>query len=275
VRIVPADSNYFYVPRYRPEVVYVTRYIGTPFIIFGPAYAYGAWFDRDWDWRRRRICHTDRRHWRNGRPIFHPRFDTVHADRDWKPDRGRFKPPERPQMPPRLVQAKVPSPPPSVKPGMRQDGQPRPTVSRPGDKPDVDRENRRDDNRREQVKPEDKPNNPNDPRQFPTVRRGDYHRDDRPALGRPDATPQPNVEQPRHREQPASVEPTKRIETRQEPRQTERPRQEQRQEPRQEQQRVVEQPKPQPQAQPQPQQQQRQAPSKRTDEELLQRGPRR
>jgi hypothetical protein len=140
VRIVPAQQDYFYVPRYDPEIIYVTRYVaGTaPFLLFGPRYIYGAWFDKDWDWRRRRIYYGNRDYWRNGRPVFHPQFDRVYVDRNrhWQPDRVRFKPPEQPSLPPRLVQSKIPSPPPEVKAGTRRDTHPpqAPTVRRgPGD----------------------------------------------------------------------------------------------------------------------------------------------
>jgi len=140
VRIVPAQQDYVYVPRYDPEIIYVTRYVaGTaPFLIFGPRYIYGAWFDKDWDWRRRRIYYCNRDYWRNGKPVFHPQFDRVTVDRNrhWQPDRVRFKPPEKPAPPPRLVQSKIPSPPPEVKAGNRRDTHPpqAPVVRRgPGD----------------------------------------------------------------------------------------------------------------------------------------------
>ena len=277
VRIVPAESDYFYVPRYEPSVVYVTRYIGTPFIIFGPAYAYGAWFDRDWDWRRRRICYTDRRHWHHGRPVFYPRFDDVHPDRDWQPDRRRFKPPETPRMPPRWEQTKIPSPPPNIKPGTRLDDrprtdgrdQPRPTVLRPGDKPDAARDirrdgDRRDNDRREPVKPADGSTSPKDSSgKSPTVRQ-DYNRGDRPGDGRPVTQPQsdgqpkrvesPKVEQPRRLEQPTKVEQPRQEQPKQEPRRIEQPQQQQQQQ----------------------QPQQRQAPGKRIDDDQQNdRGPRR
>jgi hypothetical protein len=142
VRIVPAQQDYVYVPRYDPEVIYVTRYVaGTaPFLFFGPRYVYGAWFDKDWDWGRRRIYYCNRDYWRNGRPVFHPQFDRVHVDRNrhWQPDRVRFKPPEKPALPPRFVQTKIPSPPPEVKAGTPRNTHPpqanQPIVRRgPGD----------------------------------------------------------------------------------------------------------------------------------------------
>ncbi len=138
VRIVPAQQDYFNVPRYNPQVIYVTRYVAgsAPFIFFGPRYIYGSWFDKDWDWRRRRIYYCDRDHWRNGRPVFHPQFDRVYVDRNrqWEPDHRRFKPPEKPQVPPHLTRTKVPSPPPDFKPGVRRDNHP--PQSRPDDRRD-------------------------------------------------------------------------------------------------------------------------------------------
>jgi hypothetical protein len=128
VRIVPAQQEHFYVPQYDPNVIYVNRYVaGTaPFLLFGPRYVYGAWFDKDWDWRRKRIYYCDRDYWRNGKPVFQPRFDNVRVDRNrrWQPDRVRFKPPEKPAAPARLTTTPVPSPPEQIKPGVRREDHP-------------------------------------------------------------------------------------------------------------------------------------------------------
>lgn len=196
VRIVPAQQDYFYVPRYDPQVIYVTRYVAgyTPFIFFGPRYIYGSWFDKDWDWRRRRIYYCDRDHWRNGRPVFHPQFDRIYVDRNrhWEPDRRRFKPPEKPQMPPRVTRTKVPSPPQDFKPGVRRDSHP------PQARPDDIRK--------------------------PVIRRGAG--DDKPNVT-PTTKAPPNApirrgEQPEPRkvEPPKRVEPSKRVE---QPKQVEQP----------------------------------------------------
>src|SRR5690606_22056046 len=98
----------------------------SPFLYFGPRYSYGPWFDKDWDWRRRRIYYCDRDYWRNGKPVFHPQFDRVHVDRNrhWQPDRRRFKPPEQPTLPPRAMQTRIPAPPPELKPGTRRASHP-------------------------------------------------------------------------------------------------------------------------------------------------------
>jgi hypothetical protein len=142
VRIVPAQQEHFYVPQYDPNVIYVNRYVaGTaPFLLFGPRYVYGAWFDKDWDWRRKRIYYCDRDYWRNGKPVFQPRFDNVRVDRNrrWQPDRVRFKPPEKPSMPATLSTTRVPPPPDQVKPGVRRQDHPpsTPNVMRgPGQTP--------------------------------------------------------------------------------------------------------------------------------------------
>jgi hypothetical protein len=62
IRIVPARSQVIYVPRYDPEILYVTRtrtYLAEPFIIFGLGYSIGAWLNHDCDWRHHtvRIVH--------------------------------------------------------------------------------------------------------------------------------------------------------------------------------------------------------------------------
>ena len=113
VRIVPTQQDYVYVPSYDPSVVYFDAYQpGYPgYLLYGSRYYIGPWFDRDWDWKRRRICYSDRRYWRNGRPVFDPHFDRVHVDRDrpWRPDGKRFRPPAKPNFPSHYADRKWPS----------------------------------------------------------------------------------------------------------------------------------------------------------------------
>jgi Protein of unknown function (DUF3300) len=58
VRIVPAEPEVIYVPRYDPEAVYVRPYepyLG-PALTFGVGFAVGSWLNYDCDWPRRRVC---------------------------------------------------------------------------------------------------------------------------------------------------------------------------------------------------------------------------
>ncbi len=59
VRIVPAEPELIYVPRYDPEVVYVRPYepyLG-PALTFGVGFAVGSWLNYDCDWPRRQgVC---------------------------------------------------------------------------------------------------------------------------------------------------------------------------------------------------------------------------
>jgi hypothetical protein len=70
IRIVPADSDYLYVPQYDPEVVYVQPYsqeIG-PIITFGVGFSVGAWLNYDCDWNHHQIYRGDwQPGWNKGR----------------------------------------------------------------------------------------------------------------------------------------------------------------------------------------------------------------
>ncbi len=75
IRIVPAESEMIYVPRYDPEVVYVQPYdpyLG-PALTFGVGFAVGSWLNYDCDWPGRRVCVGD---WNPG------------WKHKWKRDRG-------------------------------------------------------------------------------------------------------------------------------------------------------------------------------------------
>jgi len=202
VRIVPTQQEYVYVPSYDPRVIYFDRYQpGYPgYLLFSSGYGIGSWFDRDWDWRSRRIYYCDRRYWRNGRPVFDPHFDRVHVDRNrpWQFDRKRFKPPSRPSFPDRFGDRdKWRHPRADIKPGSyRGDGKDRNDWDRKdGDRNDWDRDER---DRREPDRKSGDVRNGNDrdgdrdrsrierdgdgKPPMPTVRRGERN------VGKPDAT---------------------------------------------------------------------------------------
>ncbi|MBI2498531.1 MAG: DUF3300 domain-containing protein [Opitutae bacterium] len=67
IRIVPASPTVIYVPRYDPEILYVSSYpyyYPGPFLTFGIGYGVGAWlsYDCDWHYRTVRIAHRPA-HW--------------------------------------------------------------------------------------------------------------------------------------------------------------------------------------------------------------------
>jgi len=57
ILIEPAQPTVIYVPRYDPEIVYVSRSPGwnTPYLYFGLGFATGAWLSYDCDWSGRTI----------------------------------------------------------------------------------------------------------------------------------------------------------------------------------------------------------------------------
>lgn len=62
IRIVPATPTVIYVPRYDPEIIYVTsrsRFHPSAWLSFGIGYGVGSWLNYDCDWRYRsvRIMH--------------------------------------------------------------------------------------------------------------------------------------------------------------------------------------------------------------------------
>ena len=55
IRIVPAQPEYIYEPRYDPQVVYYDRPVAEPLLYFGAPLLVGAWLGYDCDWRRHRL----------------------------------------------------------------------------------------------------------------------------------------------------------------------------------------------------------------------------
>ena len=94
ILIEPASPTVIYVPRYDPEVVYVSRPYGwtQPSLFFGIGFGVGSWLSYDCDWRTRTIVVGDWRHrpqtvW--VRPAFPYRPPapgvTVVVGRPWQP----------------------------------------------------------------------------------------------------------------------------------------------------------------------------------------------
>ena len=86
IRIVPAEPEVIYVPRYDPEVVYVQPYpahVG-PALSFGVGFAVGSWLNYDCDWPRRRVCVGEwNPRWRND---WNPGWK-----HKWKRNRGSYE----------------------------------------------------------------------------------------------------------------------------------------------------------------------------------------
>jgi Protein of unknown function (DUF3300). len=91
IRILPAQPNVVYVPRYDPEVIFVERpviYHHEPWITFGVGFGVGWWLGYDCDWGRRVIVVNPhyRHHWRHHHDWRHHRFADHHRfHHDWKP----------------------------------------------------------------------------------------------------------------------------------------------------------------------------------------------
>lgn len=107
IRIVPAQADVIYVPRYEPEIVYVEQpvyYATDPWITFGVGFGVGWWLSYDCDWRTRVIwIDRDRHHhWDDHRHDWrYPQFPhgSVASDSRWQPWRpapGRPRPIYRP-----------------------------------------------------------------------------------------------------------------------------------------------------------------------------------
>jgi hypothetical protein len=62
-RIIPAQPDYIYEPRYDPDVIYYERAVSEPLIYFSTGYVVGSWLNYDCDWRRHRLYRGD---WHEG-----------------------------------------------------------------------------------------------------------------------------------------------------------------------------------------------------------------
>jgi hypothetical protein len=107
IRVVPAQPEAIYVPRYDPEIIFMDQppdFFPGPLITWGPAFGVGFWLSFDCDWGHRSIWHDphSREHWRGhhdwrrreiGRPG-HP----VAGHRGWQ--QWRPPPGRRPHRPP-------------------------------------------------------------------------------------------------------------------------------------------------------------------------------
>ncbi|MEO6848434.1 MAG: DUF3300 domain-containing protein, partial [Chthoniobacterales bacterium] len=68
IRIVPAQQEVIYVPRYNPNIIYTQPYAEgvNPLLTFGAGFAVGAWLGYDFDWGNRGFYRGPWRGWGNG-----------------------------------------------------------------------------------------------------------------------------------------------------------------------------------------------------------------
>lgn len=103
IRIIPAQPEVIYVPRYDPQIVYVERpvyyYSPDPWLTFGIGFGVGSWLAYDCDWGARTIWIDHHRHerWRDHREDWrHPHFPNRPEHGAYQPGWQRWKPsPER------------------------------------------------------------------------------------------------------------------------------------------------------------------------------------
>jgi hypothetical protein len=102
IRIVPAQADVIYVPRYEPAVVFVERpvYYTSPRLTFGIGFPVGAWLTYDCNWRQRQVWVVDRRWtWREHRdwrrPVFpgQPGYVNLPGRHPWRPLETAPRPP--------------------------------------------------------------------------------------------------------------------------------------------------------------------------------------
>ncbi len=97
IRIIPAQPDYIYEPRYDPAVIYYERPLAGPLLLFSIGYGVGSWLNHDWDWRRHRLYRGD---WNGGWDYSRDRLRRDQGDyiyinnnltnsREWRPDTSR------------------------------------------------------------------------------------------------------------------------------------------------------------------------------------------
>ncbi|MEY4484190.1 MAG: hypothetical protein RL693_1642 [Verrucomicrobiota bacterium] len=97
IRIVPAQPDYIYEPRYDPEIIYYERPVAEPYLYFSVGFFVGSWLNYDCDWRRHRLYRGD---WNEGWDYRRDRDSDRRGDRgdnvyinnnftnvqEWRPD---------------------------------------------------------------------------------------------------------------------------------------------------------------------------------------------
>ncbi len=97
IRIIPAEADYIYEPRYDPEVIYYDRPVASPLLMFSTGYGTGSWLNYDLDWHHHRVYRGD---WNKGWDYSRDRDRRDREDysyinnnltnsREWRPDTDR------------------------------------------------------------------------------------------------------------------------------------------------------------------------------------------
>jgi len=98
LRIIPAQPEYIFEPRYDPDVIFYERPVAEPLLLFGLGFSVGSWLNYDCDWHHRRLYHGDwHEGWDYGRDRIHrDRRDVcinnrLSNTREWRPDPARHR----------------------------------------------------------------------------------------------------------------------------------------------------------------------------------------
>lgn len=99
IRIVPAQPDYIYEPRYDPDVIFYERPTAGPLLFFSTGFVVGSWLNYDCDWHRHRLYHG---RWHSGWDYSYERSRRDQEDyyyinnnlsdaREWRPDPNRHR----------------------------------------------------------------------------------------------------------------------------------------------------------------------------------------
>jgi len=94
IRIIPAQPNYIFEPRYDPEVIYYEQPPSGGLLFFSAAYGVGSWLNYDCDWRHHRLYRGE---WHEGwdysrdrnrrdREDYHFINNNLRNTQEWHPD---------------------------------------------------------------------------------------------------------------------------------------------------------------------------------------------
>lgn len=101
IRIIPAQVDYIYEPRYDPEVIYYERPVAEPYLYFSLGFGVGSWLNHDCDWRRHRVYRGDwhegwdyrrdsDRYRRDGQDNIYINNNFTNVQ-EWRPDAVRYR----------------------------------------------------------------------------------------------------------------------------------------------------------------------------------------
>ncbi len=97
IRIIPAQPEFIYEPRYDPDVIYYERPLLGPLLFFSIGYGVGSWLNYDCDWHRHSLYRGDwhegwdysrERRQRDSGGIYYINNNLTNS-REWRPDTDR------------------------------------------------------------------------------------------------------------------------------------------------------------------------------------------